>query len=64
MAMNINETVKKCNVCGKWKTTVYKPNYPILNDSCFRYPKEIFICQECKERYRRGEIDGEINRKI
>ena len=64
MGMNINETVKRCNICGKWKTTEYKPNYPILNDSCFRHPKELFICQECKERYRRGEIDGEINRKI
>lgn len=64
MAMNINETVKKCNVCGKWKTTVYKPDYLILNDSCFRYPKENFICQECKERYRRGEVDGEINAQI
>lgn len=27
-------------------------------------PKEIFICQECKERYGRGEVDGEIDRKI
>lgn len=47
MAMNINETVKKCNICGKWKTTVYKPDYPILNDNCFRYPKVIFVCEEC-----------------
>ena len=57
MAMNINETVNKCNICGRWVITEYKPNYPILNDSCFRHPKEIFICQECKERYRRGEVD-------
>lgn len=49
MAMNINETVKKCNVCGKQKTTVYKPDYLILNDSCFRHPKAIFICEECAE---------------
>lgn len=64
MAMNINETVKKCNICGQWVITEYKPDYPILNDSCFRHPKEIFICQECKERYKRGEVDGEINKKI
>lgn len=50
MAMNINETVKKCNVCGKWKTTAYEPDYPILNDSCFRYPKEIFVCEECAKK--------------
>lgn len=50
MAMNINETVKKCNVCGKWKITVYKPDYLILNDSCFRHPKSIFICEECAKK--------------
>lgn len=50
MAMNIKETVKKCNVCGKWKTTVYKPDYLILNDSCFRHPKAIFICEECMKK--------------
>lgn len=50
MAININETVKKCSVCGKWKTTVYKPDYPMLNDSCFRYPKTIFICEECMKK--------------
>ena len=48
--MNINETVKKCNVCGKWKTTAYEPDYPILNDSRFRYPKAIFICEECAKK--------------
>lgn len=59
MAMNTNETVKKCNVCGKWKTTAYEPDYSILNDSCFRYQKAIFVCEECEEKYERGEIDGE-----
>lgn len=48
--MNINKTVKKCNVCGKWETTAYEPDYPILNDSCFRYPKEIFVCEECAKK--------------
>lgn len=46
MAININETVKKCNVCGKWKTTAYEPDYPMLNDSCFRYLKSIFIYEK------------------
>lgn len=70
MAININETVKKCNVCGKWKTTAYEPDYPMLNDSCFRYPKANFICEECekkreeKEYIWRGKVDGEINKKI
>lgn len=50
MAMNISETVKKCNVCGKWKTTVYEPDYPMLNDSCFRYQKAIFVCEECMKK--------------
>lgn len=69
MAMNINETVKKCNICGQWVITEYKPNYPILNDSYFRHPKENFICQECakkreeKNTFLRGEIDDRFNRK-
>lgn len=50
MAMNINKTVKKCNVCGKWKITAHESDYPILNDSRFRYPKEIFICEECVKK--------------
>lgn len=57
MTTNRSECMRKCNICGQWVITEYKPNYPILNDSCFRHPKEIFICQECKERYRRGEVD-------
>lgn len=55
------EYVRKCSICGKWVVTEYIPNYPMRVDSCFRPPKEIFICQECEERYRRGEVDGEIN---
>ena len=51
MAINISETVKKCSVWGKWKVTAYEPDYPILNDSCFRYPKAIiFICEECAKK--------------
>ena len=50
MAINISETVKKCSVCGKWKVTAYEPDYPILNDSCFRYLKAIFICEECAKK--------------
>lgn len=63
MAINQSECVRMCSICGKWKTTECKPDYPILIDSCFRHLKEIFICQECEERYKRGEVDGEINRK-
>ena len=48
--MNINKAVKKCNVCGKWKTTEYEPDYPILNDSCVRCLKENFICKECAKK--------------
>lgn len=61
MATFRNEYVRKCSICGKWVVTEYRPNYPMRVDSCFRPPKEIFICQECEERYRRGEIDGKIN---
>lgn len=50
MAINISETVKKCSVCGKWKITTYEPDYPILNDSRFRYLKAIFICEECAKK--------------
>lgn len=50
MAINISETVKKCNICGKWKITAYEPDYPMLNDSRFRNPKEIFICEECAKK--------------
>lgn len=50
MAINISETVKKCSVCGKWKVTAYEPDYPILNDSCFRYAKTIFVCEECVKK--------------
>ena len=50
MAININEAVKKCNICGKWKATAYEPNYPILTDSCFRYPKANFICEKCAKK--------------
>ena len=53
MAININEAVKKCNVCGKWKTTAYELDYPILNDSCFRYPKTIFYLRRMREKARR-----------
>ena len=53
MAININETMKKCNVCGKWKTTAYELDYPILNDSCFRYPKTIFYLRRMREKARR-----------
>lgn len=50
MAINISETAKKCSVCGKWKVTAYEPDYPIHNDSCFRYQKAIFICEECAKK--------------
>lgn len=53
MGMNINETVKKCNICGQWVITEYKPDYPILNDSCFRHQKAIFVCEECMKKARR-----------
>lgn len=68
MAINTNKTVKKCNVCGKWKTTAYEPDYPMLNNSRFSRPKEFFICEECaksakkKDIFLRGEVNGEINR--
>lgn len=63
MTTNRSECMKKCNICGQWVITEYKPNYPILNDSYFRHPKENFICQECakkreeKNTFLRGEID-------
>lgn len=53
MTININETVKKCNICGQWVITEYKPDYPILNYSCFRHPKAIFVCEECAKKARR-----------
>jgi hypothetical protein len=56
MAININETVKKCNVCGKWKTTAYELDYPILNDSCLGIRKQFFICEECAKKREENNI--------
>ncbi len=53
MATFRSECVRKCSICGQWVITEYKPDYPILSDSCFRYPKEIFICEECMKKARR-----------
>lgn len=53
MATFRSERVKECSICGQWVITEYKPDYPILNDSCFRHPKEIFICEECMKKARR-----------
>lgn len=50
MATFRSECVRKCSICGQWVITEYKPDYPILNDSCFRYPKAIFICEECAKK--------------
>ena len=47
---NRSECVRKCNICEKWVITEYKPDYPMIKDSCFRYSKEIFICQECAKK--------------
>lgn len=60
MAMNINETVKKCNICGQWVITEYKPDYPILNDSCFRHPKTIFVCEECAKSVKKRKYFCEV----
>lgn len=53
MATFRSECVRKCSICGQWVITEYKPDYPILSDSCFRHPKEIFICEECMKKARR-----------
>lgn len=50
MTTNRSECMRKCNICGQWVITEYKPDYPILNDSRFRYPKAIFICEECAKK--------------
>lgn len=55
MATFRSECVRKCSICGQWVITEYKPDYPILNDSCFRHPKEIFVCEECAKKARRKE---------
>ena len=58
MATFRSECVRKCSICGKWVVTEYRPDYSMFNDSCFRHPKENFICKECEERHKRGETDG------
>lgn len=64
MAVNQSECVRKCSICGRFVVTEYEPDYPMLIDSCFRHQKEIFICQECEERYKRGEAyEDNSNRK-
>lgn len=50
MATFRSECMRKCNICGQWVITEYKPDYPILNDSCFKYPKTNFICEECAKK--------------
>ena len=55
MAINQSECVRKCSICGRMVVEEYKPDYPMYIDSCFRHTQEIFICQECEERYKRGE---------
>ena len=56
MATFRSECVRKCSICGQWVITEYKPDYPILNDSCFRPPKEIFICEECAKKHEEKDI--------
>lgn len=50
MTTNRSECMRKCNICGQWVITEYKPDYPMLNDSYFRYPKANFICEECAKK--------------
>lgn len=50
MATFRSECVRKCSICGQWVITEYKPDYPILNDSCFRHPKANFICEKCAKK--------------
>ena len=56
MATFRSEYVRRCSICGKWVVTEYRPNYPIRVDSCFRPPKEIFICQECMKKREEKDI--------
>ena len=56
MATFRSRCMRKCNICGQWVITEYKPDYPMLNDSCFRHSKEIFICQECAKKHEEKDI--------